>query len=167
MAFYQFAPINSFLSKEKISTFLSDFPDRFGGLVFQSHGNLIKQSNGLEFFYDYTGVFAVRYNNTAYFYRKDAQANVVELLDRNGTTVVKYKYDAWGKCNTFVLDESATEIATLNPFRYRSYYLDTETGFYFLKTRYYDPEIGRFMTIDDISYLDPDSICMLIAEIIP
>ena len=72
--------------------------------------------------------------------------------------MVKYKYDAWGKCNTVVLDESATEIATLNPFRYRSYYLDTETGFYFLKTRYYDPEIGRFMTIDDISYLDTESI---------
>jgi RHS repeat-associated protein len=51
-----------------------------------------------------------------------------------------------------------TEIATLNPFRYRSYYFDTETEFYFLKTRYYDPEIGRFMTIDDISYLDPESI---------
>ena len=49
-------------------------------------------------------------------------------------------------------------IGILNPFRYRSYYFDTETGFYFLKTRYYDPEIGRFMTIDDISYLDPESV---------
>ena len=72
--------------------------------------------------------------------------------------MVKYKYDAWGKCQTTVVDSNANDIATLNPFRYRSYYFDTETGFYFLKTRYYDPEIGRFMTIDDISYLDPDSI---------
>ena len=72
--------------------------------------------------------------------------------------MVKYNYDAWGKCNTVVLEESATDIANLNPFRYRSYYYDTETNLYFLKTRYYDPEIGRFMTIDDISYLDPDSI---------
>ena len=72
--------------------------------------------------------------------------------------MVKYKYDAWGNCTTVVLDESASEIAELNPFRYRSYYYDTETGFYFLKTRYYDPELGRFATIDDISYLDPDSI---------
>ena len=71
--------------------------------------------------------------------------------------MVKYKYDAWGKC---VVDSSTTntELANLNPFRYRSYYYDTETDFYFLKTRYYDPELGRFMTIDDISYLDPDSI---------
>lgn len=126
--------------------------------TYDSNGNLIKQSNGLEFFYDHTGVFAVKHNNTTYFYRKDAQANIVALLDNTGAVVVKYKYDAWGKCNTVVLDESATEIATLNPFRYRSYYLDTETGFYFLKTRYYDPEIGRFMTIDDISYLDPNTV---------
>ena len=112
----------------------------------------------MEFLYDHTGVFAVKYNNATYFYRKDAQANIVALLDNNGSVVVKYKYDAWGKCNAVILDESATEIATLNPFRYRSYYYDTETNLYFLKTRYYDPEIGRFMTIDDISYLDPDSI---------
>ena len=46
----------------------------------------------------------------------------------------------------------------MNPFRYRGYYYDTETGLYYLKTRYYDPEIGRFITIDDTSYLDPDTI---------
>ena len=108
--------------------------------------------------YDHTGVFAVKYAGSTYFYRKDAQANIVALLDNTGAVVVKYKYDAWGKCQTIVVDTNATEIANLNPFRYRSYYLDTETELYFLKTRYYDPEIGRFMTIDDISYLDPESI---------
>ena len=125
--------------------------------TYDSNGNLIKQSNGLEFLYDHTGVFAVKYGTQTYFYRKDAQSNIVELLDSNGAVVVKYKYDAWGNC---VIDASTTntELANLNPFRYRSYYYDTETNLYFLKTRYYDPEIGRFMTIDDISYLDPDSI---------
>ena len=93
-----------------------------------------------------------------FFYFEDRQSNIVALLDNTGATVVKYKYDAWGKCNTVVLDESATEIANFNPFRYRSYYFDTETNLYFLKTRYYDPEVGRFTTIDDISYLNPDSI---------
>ena len=116
----------------------------------------------MEFLYDHTGVFAVKHGTQTYFYRKDAQANIVELLDTNGDPVVKYKYDAWGNCK--VLNTSGVEITddahigVLNPFRYRSYYYDTETGFYFLKTRYYDPEIGRFMTIDDISYLDPESI---------
>ena len=130
--------------------------------TYDSNGNLIKQSNGLEFLYDHTGVFAVKYNNATYFYRKNAQQDIIALLDNTGATVVKYKYDAWGKCE--VLNVSGVEITDdthigiLNPFRYRSYYYDTETGFYFFKTRYYDPEIGRFMTIDDISYLDPESI---------
>ena len=133
------------------------FPDRFGGLFFYITAP-IKQSNGLEFLYDHTGVFAVKYNNSTYFYRKNAQNDIIALLDNSGAVVVKYKYDAWGNCNTTVVNSNASTIANLNPFRYRSYYFDTEIGFYFLKTRYYDPEIGRFITIDDISYLDPESI---------
>ena len=76
--------------------------------------------------------------------------------------MVEYKYDSWG--NHAVLDAngadiaSATHIGNLNPFRYRGYYYDTETGLYFLKTRYYDPEVGRFITIDDLSYADPEII---------
>ena len=76
--------------------------------------------------------------------------------------VVNYVYDAWG--NHVVLDASGHEISDtehigrLNPFRYRGYLYDEETGLYFLQTRYYDPEIGRFITIDSIEYLDPDSI---------
>ena len=101
----------------------------------------------MEFLYDHTGVFAVKHGEETYFYRKDAQANIVALLDNTGAVVVKYKHDAWGNCK--VLNANSTEIADdahigiLNPFRYRSYYFDTETGFYFLNTRYYDPEIGR------------------------
>ena len=72
--------------------------------------------------------------------------------------MVKYVYDAWGVCDTIVLDDNATDIANLNPFRYRSYYLDTGLNLYYLKTRYYDPEICRFTTIDDLSYLRPDTI---------
>ena len=126
--------------------------------TYDSNGNLIKQSNGLEFLYDHTGVFAVKYNGSTYYYRKNAQQDVIALLDNSGSVVAKYKYDAWGKCQTTVIDSNASIIAELNPFRYRSYYYDTETNLYFLKTRYYDPETGRFMTIDDLSYLDPDTI---------
>ena len=72
--------------------------------------------------------------------------------------MVKYVYDGWGNHGIEVVDSACETIANLNPFRYRSYYFDTETELYFLKTRYYDPEIGRFMTIDDISYLDPETI---------
>lgn len=75
-----------------------------------------------------------------------------------GNVVVEYTYDAWGNHIIDTLDSAYDELSQLNPFRYRGYYYDTETGLYFLKTRYYDPEVGRFITIDDLSYLDPDTI---------
>ena len=136
--------------------------------TYDSDGNLIRQSDGVQtlvFLYDHTGVFAVKYDNATYYYRKDAQGNVIALLDNTGAIVVKYAYNAWGNCKAWDANNDeitaathATHIGYLNPFRYRGYYYDVETGLYFLKTRYYDPEIGRFITIDDISYLDPDSI---------
>ena len=130
--------------------------------TYDKDGRVVKQSNGLEFIYDQSGIAGIKYNNATYFYRKDAQGNIAAILDSNGNIVVEYKYDSWG--NHAVLDAngadiaSATHIGNLNPFRYRGYYYDTETGLYFLKTRYYDPEVGRFITIDDISYIDPETI---------
>ena len=77
--------------------------------------------------------------------------NVIEILDSTGATVVKYVYDAWG--NHDVLDYTDFGLGELNPIRYRSYYYDTETGLYYLQSRYYDPEVGRFISMDDINYL--------------
>ena len=74
--------------------------------------------------------------------------------------MVEYVYDAWG--NHAVLDAngndltSSSHIGNRNPFRYRGYFYDVETGLYYLQTRYYDPEIGRFLNMDDISYADPE-----------
>ena len=59
----------------------------------------------MEFLYDHTGVFAVKHNGSTYFYRKNAQNDIIALLDNSGTVVVKYKYDACGKC---VVDSSTT-----------------------------------------------------------
>ena len=97
-----------------------------------------------------------------YYCKNDLLGNVIEILDTTGTTVVKYVYDAWG--NHKVLNPDGTEntnamfIGNINPIRYRSYYFDTETGLYFLQTRYYDPQTGRFINIDDISYFEPETI---------
>ena len=91
-----------------------------------------------------------------------AQGNIFALLDGNGDVVVKYSYDAWGKCK--VLNASGVEITSTsniglrNPFRYRGYYFDTNTGLYYLKSRFYDPETGRFLNADTIDYLEPDTI---------
>ncbi len=72
--------------------------------------------------------------------------------------MVEYIYVAWGNHIVTPTEEAYCELSQLNPFRYRGYYFDTETGLYYLKTRYYDPEVGRFITIDDLSYLDPETI---------
>ena len=124
--------------------------------TYDSSGRLIKQSNGLTFFYDHTGVAGLKYNNHFYCYRKDVQGNIIAILDSYGEVVVEYSYDAWGRnaCSGYQCET----LGALNPFRYRGYYYDTETGLYYLKTRYYDPTLGRFMTIDGIEYLDPETI---------
>ena len=73
---------------------------------------------------------------------------MLKIVDGSGNVVGSYTYDAWGK----VLSVTGT-IAEINPIRYRSYYYDAETGLYYLQSRYYDPEIGRFISADDTQYL--------------
>ncbi len=126
--------------------------------IYDGNGRVVKQSNGLEFFYDNTGVAGVKYNNETFVYRKNVQGDVVAILDTTGKIVVKYTYDAWGNHAEEVLDSTRATLAALNPFRYRSYYYDTDTELYYLNTRYYDPELGRFITIDGIEYLNPETI---------
>ena len=65
----------------------------------------------------------------------------------SGNVVVEYTYDAWGKVLS-VTGSQANTIGQYNPFRYRSYYYDSETGFYYLQSRYYDPVVGRFINED-------------------
>ena len=89
-----------------------------------------------------------------YLCRKDLQGNIIALIDTNGNEVVQYWYDAWGN----QLATGNSTLANINPFRYRSYYYDTETGLYYLNSRYYDPSIGRFINADDISYIQPEQI---------
>ena len=125
--------------------------------IYGSDGNLVSQSDGLNFMYDATGVVGIKYGNKYYAFRKDILGNVIGILDENGINIIQYRYDAWGVCK-IEKDTSGENLGELNPFRYRGYYYDTETKLYYLKTRYYDPEIGRFITIDDVTYLAPDTI---------
>ena len=75
------------------------------------------------------------------------QGDVLGLYDYAGTRKVSYEYDAWGN-TVSVTDTSEDCWSTLNPFRYRGYYFDTETGLYYLLSRYYDPAVGRFLNAD-------------------
>ena len=157
-----------FLEKYGSTTFVYDGYGRRikkGNTVFtyDNEGNLVKQSDGtntLEFMYDGNGLCGVKCNNENYLYRKNAQGDITHILDSTGMVVAKYVYDAWG--NHAILDGNGNDLASgvgiLNPFRYRGYYYDTETDLYYLQTRYYDPEVGRFISQDDVSYLAPDNI---------
>ncbi len=64
----------------------------------------------------------------------------------------------WGDIDITENMSYNSSVAKLNPFRYRGYYYDTETGLYYLNSRYYDPSIGRFLNADDISYIHPTDI---------
>ena len=108
----------------------------------------------LRFSYDSSGsVVAVDYSTdngttfNTYYYLRNAQNDIVKLIDKTGATVVLYTYDSWGK----LLSTSGSLASTLgknNPFRYRGYVYDEETGFYYLQSRYYNPEVGRFISSD-------------------
>ena len=92
---------------------------------------------------------------TRYNYVRNAQNDIVGLIDSTGKRVVSYKYDSWGKVVSITGTLAAT-IRQKNPFRYRGYYFDAESGMYYLQSRYYDPEIRRFISADDVNVLDEE-----------
>jgi RHS repeat-associated protein len=111
--------------------------------------HLVKDANTLHFWHDAAGLpTMVRFNGADYFYIYNRQGDVVGLVQKGTTNVVvEYTYDAWGK----ILSTSGTLAATLgaaNPFKYRAYIYDDETGLYYLKDRYYNPVWGRFLNAD-------------------
>ena len=80
------------------------------------------------------------------------QNDIIGIVDFNGNLAVEYIYDAYGNIIN-IIDDSNLNIGTINPFRYRSYYFDTETNWYYLNSRYYNSKLGRFVTIDEFEYL--------------
>ena len=90
---------------------------------------------------DYIGF---TYGGAAYYYVRNLQNDVVAIVDANQNVVVTYSYDPWGKVIA-IGGSSADLIGDINPIRYRGYFYDTETGLYYLQSRYYDPETCRFM----------------------
>ena len=120
-------------------------------------GKVMRQAwgdnNALEFVYDDSSQpFAVIYKHGSaaelYYYLVNAQGDVAAILDSSGTMVASYNYDAWGSCTVYNSSDAA--IGDLNPLRYRGYYYDAETGFYYLQSRYYDPAICRFINADGL-----------------
>ena len=85
-----------------------------------------------------------------YWFEKNLQGDIVAVYNSSGAKVASYTYsNAWGKCTTSYFNGGASTAVKYNPFRYRGYYYDTETGFYYLQSRYYDPNTCRFINADN------------------
>ena len=101
----------------------------------------------MRFIYGGSSPVAMEYAGETYFYVFNLQGDVVTILDSSSTAVVNYSYDAWG--NVLAISGTlADTVGVLNPFRYRGYVYDTETGLYYLQSRYYNPTWGRFLNAD-------------------
>ena len=132
-------------------------------------------TNTLFFYYGTDGVTGFNYNGTDYFYKKNIQGDIIGIYNPENKLICKYIYDAWGNhvcrilsnngeyvdivdTSNYNINSNYITIANLNPFRYRSYYYDTETGLYYLNSRYYDPQTGRFINADSIDNIDTENL---------
>ena len=123
-------------------------------------GKVMRQQWGnksLEFVYDdgnqpFAMIYKHGQTTELYYYVLNAQGDVIALLNSAGALVASYNYGAWGSCTVYNSSDAA--IGDLNPLRYRGYYYDAETGFYYLQSRYYDPAICRFINADTFATTD-------------
>ena len=102
-------------------------------------------------YYIYKGdeLLGFKYNENTYYYHKNIFGDIIGILDSSYIEIVTYEYDSWGALVNIV-DNSNINLSTINPFRYRSYYYDQETGLYYLNSRYYNSFLRRFINIDDV-----------------
>lgn len=121
-------------------------------LIFERTNN-----NVLFFIRDNEDLIGFKYNDNTYYYLKNLQDDIIGILDISGNKIVEYQYDSWGKLIN-IADNSLEGIGTINPIRYRSYYYDNETNLYYLNTRYYNPEWGRFISADVCIGMNNDHI---------
>jgi RHS repeat-associated core domain len=111
------------------------------------------ETNGTDtiyYTYDSTGkLVSMNLNGTEYYYISNGQGDITGLFDNSGSQVVSYTYDTWGKLIS-ITGALANTVGVKNPYRYRGYRYDTETGLYYLQSRYYSPEWGRFIIMDSL-----------------
>lgn len=112
--------------------------------------------NFIYFQYDTGGTpVGMLYNDRQYYYVTNQFGDVTVIIDEDGYIVCEYVYGDWGE----ILDITGDlEIAEANPLRYRGYYYDNETGYYYLQSRYYDPNICRFINADIFSLVSIDTL---------
>ena len=148
---YNYDAAGQRISKTVNGTTTEFYYDDRGALVLSSWSN----GTDIYFYPDADGsIGSIGYNGNRYYYVRNAQNDIIGITDKTGAFVARYTYDEWGNITSITdgngndVSTNAAHIANLNPLRYRSYFYDAETGFYWLNTRYYDPAIGRFINAD-------------------
>lgn len=109
---------------------------------------------------DVDEIIGFKYNEEEYSYIKNIGNDIIGIKDSSNNIIVRYEYDAYGNIIKITDNEgnNITEdnhIGNINPYRYRSYYYDTETNLYYLNSRYYSPTLGRFINVDN--YISTDT----------
>ena len=125
---------------------------------FYDGNRLIKEiRNGkiIKYCYQNNKPISFEYQGKKYLYETNIFGDIIRMYSEEGVIVAEYQYDAYG--NTYIL-RNVDGIAEINPLRYRGYYYDSETQLYWVSSRYYSPELCRWISPDSIEYLDPQSI---------
>jgi len=110
-------------------------------------------TDSIYYTYDAGGeLISMNLNGVEYYYIRNGQSDIIGLFDNAGTQIVSYSYDTWGKLIS-ITGSAAGTVGVKNPYRYRGYRYDTETGYYYCQSRYYVPEWGRWLNADTIDIL--------------
>ena len=147
--------MNGVRSRKTVGGVAHDYVTQNGRVIQERYGTTV-----LQFVYGTDGnPYAMRYSQDSgstwqtFYYILNLQGDVVKLVDSTGAVCAEYSYDAWGKClsQTTAASCAVANLADKNPIRYRGYYYDTETGWYYLRARYYDPIVKRFINADSLA----------------
>ena len=139
--------------------------DHAGRLLAETASKTLKgqsaTSENIVFLYDEGTIIGMEHTvggtTSSYYFHRSPMGDVVGIYNTSGTLVAKYLYDAWGNC-TIASGTTNYTVANANPIRYRGYYYDDDTGLYYCNARYYSPKWRRFISPDDTTYLDPESV---------
>ena len=119
----------------------------------------------LRYFYDNDGLIGFSYNGIRYRYIKDGQENIVGIVNESGALMAQYEYDSFGstmvKNSTGVVNTSSGFIGNVNPFRWKSFYYDAETGFYNANGRYYEIERGGYIDAIEADIIEGNAYDLL------
>ena len=117
------------------------------------------EGGGFEMYFNYDeqgNLVDLNCEGKEYFYIRDILGNIIKIVDEGNVCVVEYEYDAWGNFTRKVRVDCY--VSYFNPFVYKGYYYDSETQLYWVSSRYYSPELCRWLSPDSIEYLEPQSI---------